>query len=204
MARPGFKRGFLSDARGLAAVEFALIAPVFIVLMLGVLDMGHSLYMQSVLQGVIQKAARDSALETGTEDGTQASIDANLTARVQNLAKGATVHITRRYYKTFTTANARTPETFTDGNGDHVCDNNESYQDANGNGTWDADGADGGQGGAKDIVVYTADISYARLFPLSGLMGLSRDVTMEAKTVIANQPYGEQAQYTAPVFRNCP
>jgi hypothetical protein len=191
------------DARGLAATEFALISPVFILLLLGAYDVGHSLYMQSVLQGVIQKAARDSTLETGTTTAQQAVIDAAVTAKVQNLAKGATVLVTRRYYKTFDTANAATPEPFTDGNGNHICDNNESYQDTNNNSVWDRDGGNQGQGSAKDIVVYKADISYPRMFPLARLMGLSSLMKMQAMTVLANQPYGEQAQYTTPVYRNC-
>src|SRR3546814_7855992 len=59
------KRGF-DDASGNTIVEFAFVGPVLVLLLMGTLDVGHTLYMQAVLQGVMQKAARDSALESGS------------------------------------------------------------------------------------------------------------------------------------------
>lgn len=193
-----------ADEQGLAITEFALIAPVFLMLLMGVLDVGHTLYMQSVLQGVIQKAARDSTLETGTDAAQQAILNAAVTRSVQSLAKNATVVFSRRYFKDFTKASQAAHENFTDTNGNGVCDAGEPYQDNNNNSVWDKDGGDGGQGGAKDTVVYTAQVSYPRVFPLNKLIGLSDTTTIQAVTVLPNQPYGDQAQYGAPVQRNCP
>lgn len=189
--------------RGTTALEFGLIAPVFALLLIGALDMGHTLYMQSVLQGVVQKTARDATLESGSEAAKQAELDAMVTTNVHKLASNATVTISRRYFKDFTKAAQSVAEPFTDTNGDGTCNGGEPYQDNNNNSTWDVDGGDAGQGGAKDTVLYTADISYPRLFPMHGLMGLPENVDVTATTVLANQPYGDQAQYGAATLRNC-
>src|SRR3546814_1967681 len=72
---------------------------------------------------------------------------------------------------------------------------------SNNNKNWDKDGGNAGQGGAKDMVVYTADVSYPRLFAMAKLIGLSDKVHITASTVLQNQPYGEQSQYSAPPAR---
>lgn len=192
-----------SDQRGASITEFGLIAPVFFTLLLGTLDLGHTLYMQSILQGAVQKTARDASLESGTTAATQTLIDARVTAKVKTLAKNATVTYTRRYFRDFTKAAQSIAEPTTDTNGNGTCDAGEPFQDNNNNGHWDKDGGDDGQGGAKDAVIYTANISYPRLFPMAGLIGMSSTSKVVASTILANQPYGEQGKYGDPVPRNC-
>lgn len=192
------------EESGATVLEFGFVAPILSVLLLGTLDAGHTLYMQAMLQGAMQKAARDAALESGSASAQQAALDANVQAQVQRLNSSATVSFTRRYYKTFSKAAAAQAESFTDTNGNGTCDAGEPYQDDNNNSVWDKDGGNSGQGGAKDMVVYTASVSYPRLFPLNKLIGLSNTVNLKATTVLENQPYGDQAQYGTPTVRNCP
>jgi len=40
-------------SEGTAVTEFGLIAPVLFVLLFGAFDVGHTLYMKSVLQGAV-------------------------------------------------------------------------------------------------------------------------------------------------------
>ena len=97
-------------------MEFAIIAPVLALLLLGAFDTAHTLYMRGVLQGVVQKTARDSALESGTgadEAATtviQNQIDDKVRAQVHVLANNATITITRRFYRTFSDAAAARPK----------------------------------------------------------------------------------------------
>jgi hypothetical protein len=84
------------------------------------------------------------------------------------------------------------PEDFSDVDSDGVCDNGEPFEDVNGNDTWDADRGADGMGGARDAVLYTATLSYPRAFPLMGLLGFDNTVTARARTVLRNQPYGNQ------------
>lgn len=201
------KLTLIQSERGTALTEFGLIFPAFALLLMGSLDIGHTLYMQGVLQGTIQKAARDSSLESGTATATQTTIDTNIRNAVKDLNTSlldSDITITRRYYKTFSTAAAAQAETWTDTNGNSTCDANEPYSDANNNNTWDRDGGNSGQGGAKDITVYNVSVTYTHLFPLWKLLGRSSTQTVKASTVLANQPYGAQTQYAAATTRNCP
>jgi hypothetical protein len=172
-------------------------------MLLGTLDAGHSIYMRSVLDGAIQDIARDSSLEDGGILSKQEIIDARIKEQINRLNKDATVTITRRYYRNFTNAYNAEEEDYTDTNNDGECNNGEPYIDANLNETWDSDGGDAGQGGAKDVSIVTVKVSYERLFPMAKLAGLPENVTVAANTVLANQPFGDQAQYGQAQTRNC-
>ena len=51
---------------GAAAVEFALILPVLIFLVLGGMDLGHRFYMQHLITNASREGARYAAKYTGT------------------------------------------------------------------------------------------------------------------------------------------
>jgi len=196
---------------GVTIVEFGLIAPALLIMLFGALDIGHTLYMQSVLQGVVQKAARDGSLEaaSGHDADYRDALDETVRSQLLNLNRTATVTFQRRFYRTFSDAAAARAEEFTDSTSgpykDGRCDNNEPYVDANNNGIWDADGGDAVENaGARDNVVYTVTIAYARMFPLDRLIGGSGVTRLTAATVLANQPYGTQGSYATPTVRNCP
>ena len=59
------RRKVASDTRGAALVEFAIIAPVMCLLMMGLGDMLYTLYAKAVLNGAVQKSARDSGIQAG-------------------------------------------------------------------------------------------------------------------------------------------
>jgi len=195
------------DTRGATVIEFAMIAPVMGVLLLGAFDLAHTLYMRAVLQGIVQKVGRDSSLESGLEAEEQAKIDAKVSLQAKALSNNANVAITRKWYRTFTNAAAAKFEPFTDTNGNGTCDGpqgatpGEPYEDTNGNGRWDSTGGNEGSGGAKDAMVYTVTVSYPRMFPIAKIIGGSTTTTVTASTVLRNQPYGDQAVSTV---RNCP
>lgn len=199
--------GIAQDERGATIVEFAIVAPVMGLLLLGAFDVAHTLYMRAALQGVVQKVARDSTLETGLESATQATLDAKVTGQAKALANNGTVTITRKWYRTFSNAAAAKFEPFTDTNGNGTCDGpsgstpGEPYEDNNDNGRWDSTGGNTGAGGAKDAVVYTVSVSYPRMFPIYRMIGGSNNTTVTASTVLRNQPYGDQG---TPSVRNCP
>ncbi len=163
---------FRSNEDGASIVEFAIIAPVVIMLVLGTMDIGHSLLVRSTLDGAVQDAARSSSLEGATSLVQQDLIDERVKSTVRELAPGANVSVSRRYYKTFSTAAlARAEEVIEQSPGNLKCDRGESFMDANGNRVWDADGGSDGQGGARDIVIITFKVSYPRLFPMAALLG---------------------------------
>jgi Flp pilus assembly protein TadG len=176
------------DTGGMAVTEFGVIAPVFLMLLLGIYDIGHEIYVQSVLQGAVQAAPRDAGLESGAAD--RAAIDAFVEKQVGPIAPGASYTFSRSNYSTF--SDVGRPEDFVDANNNGQYDNGECFIDENGNGQWDDDVGAAGLGGADDVVLYTVTVSYPRLFPLWALIGLNRDTTASAKTTLRNQPFGNQ------------
>jgi len=181
------------DTNGVTAIEFGLIAPVLLVSMLGVFDLGYNMYTNAVLNGAIQKAARDSTIEGA--QSREATLDAKVTKMVQVIAPGATTSFDRSSYTTFSDVNQ--PEDFDDVNGNGACDNGEPFEDANGNGSWDANRGATGFGGARDAVMYEVTVVYPRAFPVANLLGQSNDMTLVVRTVLRNQPFGPQQSRTS-------
>lgn len=185
------------DERGAAIVEFALIAPALLVLLLGMFELGYNYYMQSQFQGAIQKAARDATVQSA--NGNTDTVDQKVAAAVRMIVPQAELQFSRRAYSSFSDVNR--PEDFTDINKDNACNDGEPFEDANGNGSWDADrGVDGG-GGARDAVLYVVSVSYPRAFGAAKLVGFSPTFTTEATTVLRNQPW--DAQESVAVVGNC-
>jgi Flp pilus assembly pilin Flp len=191
---------------GASILEFGLIAPVVMVMMLGTMDIGHSYFVRATLDGAMQNAARSSSLEGSSTLTAQELVDVRVKSVILDLAPNATITATRRYYKTFSDAALARAETVIEPpqTADLKCDPGESFMDANENGVWDSDGGSDGQGGAKDIVIIKFKVSYPRLFPLAPMLGWPANVELESNSILANQPYGEQATYDTPVQTNCP
>ena len=199
-------RQIVSAQDGVTIIEFALIAPALLVMLLGAFDVAHTLYMQSVLQGAVQKAARDSTLETaaGELSTPRDTIDGRVRAQVGRLNRNAHIEITRRFYRTFSAAAAAKAEPLEDTNGNGECDKDEHYMDENNNNKWDPDGGnDIKLAGARDNVVYRVNVSYPRMFPLDKLIGGNGTTSLSASTVLSNQPYGDQGKDGVPTDRTC-
>ncbi|MFW2853152.1 TadE/TadG family type IV pilus assembly protein [Sphingomonas sp. TX0543] len=179
------------DRRGVTIVEFALVAPVMLILLMGLGDMLYQGYVQSVLTGAVQKAARDATIQGNAQN--TAALDAKVTSMVQYIAPAATFASSRKSYAYF---GAAAPEPFIDTNGNGVRDPGECYTDINGNKAWDADPGATGQGGANDATMYTMTVTYPRLFPVASLIGWPSTLTISAMTFLKNQPYATQVQPT--------
>lgn len=197
-AKPTLLRRLAGDDRGATIVEFAIVAPVFIVLLLGIFDFGHMVYAQSVLQGAVHAAGRDSGLESGADFMDR--IDEKVRGQVGNIVPHGSVLTSRTNYESFNDVNK--PEDFVDANGNGAYDGNECFTDVNENGQWDEDRGLEGLGGADDVVLYTATLEYDRLVPLFRFVGGAERRTMAASTILRNQPFGDQA--ARPEEQICP
>lgn len=176
------------NQRGAAAIEFAIIAPTLMMVLMGLMDLGYNLYAGTLLEGAIQKAARDSTIEGASS--AQLLLDKRVTDVVDDIVSDATIQFTRKAYTNF--QDVRRPEDFTDSNADGNCNDGEPFEDVNGNHSWDADRGSNGMGGARDAVLYTVTVTYDRPFPLMKLLGFNNQVTSIARTVLRNQPYSSQ------------
>lgn len=188
------------DDRGATLTEFGFVAPVLIVMLVGIFDIAHTQYTSALVNGAMQKAGRDIGLETGLV--TEAAIDARVIEIVSTVAPG-NAEITLEKLSHFDFSDIGEPEPYSDTNDDGICNNNEPFEDVNENGQWDADRGQTGIGGARDAVLYTANVSYPRLFPLDKLIpSVPATINVQASTVLRNQPYSSQNVQTA-VVGNC-
>lgn len=192
---PEFRR----DSRGSVLTEFAIITPAFFVMLMGVVDIAYRGYFNGVLQGAVNEAARNATLETSASASKGEELDEDVKELAGVLAANGTWSFDRKSYTSFTRAGAQ--EKFTDSDGDNVRDVGECYEDENSNSTWDADSGVSGQGGAKDITRYTVTVRIPRIFPLYGMLGWNSTQTVQATTVLRNQPYDSQA--ARPVVVRC-
>jgi len=183
------------DASGATLTEFAFVAPVFIVMLMGLFDMTHSIYTTSLVNGAIQSAARNMTIEGASL--REAQIDERVRAQVAAVVpNNATITLQKLSYADF--SDVGKPEEYTDMNANGTCDNNEPYVESNGTAGWQANRGSSGIGGARDVVLYKVSVSYPRLFPIHGFTGMSNTVKIEGATVLRNQPFDEQNRNTTP------
>ncbi len=181
-------RSLLRDERGAYMIEFAMVLPTFLLLVMGIFDIGMQMYAKSVLAGAVEQAARLNTLETNNTN--QTAIDQIVRDQVGRVARYGTLSFSRQNYQDFSSVGQ--PEKFTDSNSNGVRNSGECFTDSNGNGVWDADSGGSGQGGASDVVVYRANLTFDRLFPLWKMLGEPQRKTITISTVLRNQPFSNQ------------
>lgn len=175
----------------MAAVEFALVAPVMFVMIGGFLELGYVSFARSTLESSILEASRASRVsDCPNTNGPliQASLNDTMTS-VKSSDGQPPVLTVQAYGANF--GNVGNPEPFTDANGNGVYDAGEPYTDMNGNTEWDSDmGKAGNYGGVGEVVQFSATYNVPSLFPfVSQIINDGEDFyTIAATTVVRNEP----------------
>lgn len=179
----------LADERGATILEFGLVAGPFLLMLLGIMDLGYRGYVDTVSKSVLHQVARDAS----TGEMTTAQIEQQVNAGLKDLVlKNAVITVKTQSYFDFT--NIGKPEKLTiDLNSNGIVDPGDCFIDNNGNKVFDIDYGIAGTGGPDDIVSYQIDISSPRLFPLASMIGLAETMTISNSTAVRNQPFGAQA-----------
>lgn len=190
------------DSRGVTLVEFAFVAPVLLLMLIGGFDLAHQSYVRSVMQGALNDAARRAAVEDpefGSEgDTVEERVEAMVSDRLASLAPGATITVTQENYFDFSgIGNPEKLMTDKNKNGKYDAVDKDCFADLNENGEYDTDTGRDGVGGANDVVFYQATLTMPRLVPLHAFLRVSDSYNLAAETAIRNQPYAVQA--TPPV-----
>jgi Flp pilus assembly protein TadG len=189
------------EERGATVIEFALVAPALMLVIIGLFDLTYRLYATAILNGEVQKVARDATLQMNASTSGQAALDQRVKdafRKVNGAVTNGDFEITRRNFTNFT--NAARMEATTGPGGQ--CAPGFTYADINNSNSWD-DGALEGQGGANDVTVYTVKVTYRSVFPFNAIFGGAVNQTITATTILRNQPYTAQgARVTGPT-RDC-
>ena len=182
-------RRLLCARDGVAAMEFALAAPVVILTITGLIELSMVMFVTSLMEGGIRDASRfgiTGYVPPGTtrEEQIQKIIgDATI-----GLIDMASAMVQTKVYPSF--GDVGKPEPFTDTNANGVHDAGEPYTDINGNGQWDADMGQAGVGGPGDVVLYTITADWHLLTPLMvPLMGNGGTMSLSASVAVRNEPY---------------
>ncbi|GAA0662770.1 Flp pilus assembly protein TadG [Sphingomonas insulae] len=180
----------LRDDKGITIVEFAIVAPCLVLLMIGLLDLGFKAYVGIQLQGALEQSARQVTVGTST---TTAALTSLVKTQIVKIVPKASVSVVPTSYYDF--ANVGKPEPITTDTAPlGTFNQGDCFQDLNGNGVWDADAGSSGTGGSEDIVYYTATVTYPDLLPAAKLFGFSSTATVTGTTMMKNQPYASQAE----------
>lgn len=187
-SRPGLA-GLRRDQRGATALEFALVAPLFFLMVMGTTEVGLSMFAQNVMEGATFAASRLGKTGYVTSGGTQEqTIREVLNNRAGALLDTSKIVITSKVYEQFDQIGQSEP--FMDANGDGVRDIGENYTDVNGNGQYDIDMGSSGLGVAGQVVVYTVTYPWQLSTPVvSALLGHDGVINLTARTVVQNEPY---------------
>lgn len=191
IAIPPTRRSLGCDKRGATIVEFAMIIPVFVGLLLSILEVGYQSYVTAVVQGALSKASR----QVTVGNKTAADVVAIIKSEVQSVVPAQYVTVSTRRYYNF--SNVGKPEKITSDTDPRGTYNlGDCFEDANNNGIYDATPGDTGIGSADDIVYYTVKVVYPNLTPVGTLLSWSPTRSVAATTVLRNQPFTSRAEPT--------
>lgn len=171
---PRTARRFARDRTGAAAVEFALVATPFFILLFGILEIALIFFATAIIEDSVSQAARD--IRTGelqTAGGSEADFRAAICARINTVADCGRLQVDVRPFNSFSAADMGAPM-----NGDGELDN--------GNFTFEP-------GEAGDVVVVRVFYDWQLLGPgfingLSNMPGNRRLIS--SATAFRNEPFG--------------
>lgn len=185
-----FLSPFKRCENGATAVEFAVVLPVLLTLMFGLIEFSLIMFTKSVMEGATTVTSRlGKTGYTAEGQSRQDMLVALLTEQSYGLLDPEKIEITTLVYQSFDDIGAAEP--LDDLNGNAFWDEGENYVDINGNGAWDNNMGEAGLGNAGDIVVYKVEYPWPVATPIiSKIIGNSEgNMPLEVSVVVRNEPY---------------
>lgn len=184
-------RRFPNDVRGVTLVEFALVSPVLLLVLMATLELGHTTYVAALVRGAMTKAARQATVGNQTE----ASIAANIKREVGQIVGERYVDVQTKSFYNFSNV-GRPEKILQDIDPKGVYNIGDCYEDANNNGRYDSGVGSTGLGRADDIVNYTVTVEYPNLTPLRSFANWDANRKVTATIAVRNQPFSSRATAT--------
>jgi Flp pilus assembly protein TadG len=181
-------KGVTRSDSGASATEFAILAPAFLALVVGLIEVTGLFLANGLLEGAVREASRYGITVRCNENRTTV-IRQIVADNTYGLIDMNTVTISTSVYQNF--ASIGQPEPFTDSNSNGRYDAGEPFTDINGNGAWDADQGRTGEGTAGDVVQYTIRYNWPLFSPfLAPVLGSGGIVPLRATVAVRNEPPG--------------
>lgn len=187
---------FLRQESGAAALEFAMVVPVLILVMFGIIEFSLIMFTRATMEGATSVSSRLGKTGYSEEGISREQMLTNLLVEKTNgILDPEKIEIITLVYKSFGDIGRPEPLTVdTNGNGEYDAADGDAYQDINGNGAWDPDLGEAGLGKAGDIVVYNVRYPWHVMTPvMSSILGdADGNYPLDVSVVVRNEPYGEK------------
>jgi Flp pilus assembly pilin Flp len=184
---------FWRAQRGATALEFALISPLVLILLLGTIDVSMETLLDSALEHGAQSAAR-IGVTVSTTDGVSRSqavyneVWSWVSPWLQNQSQLTVSTVTYPAY-----SDIGMPEPCGDDSYAKTGTCTGSYTDVNGNGHWDDDMGASGLGGYGSIVRYRFTVTRPMFTGILQLLGINL-FTLQRTVVLQNEPQNSQGK----------
>ena len=180
----------LRATQGATAVEYAILAPVLLLLLVGIIEYNAMMYASTVLEGATAIASRQG--KTGyvaSGMSQQDYIYGVVQNRVSGILTPAQLQITSKSYANLAVVGKPEPcvsPPATPCNGTPGI----NFVDVNHNGIWDSDQGAAGLGTSGDIVVYTVTYPWKIMTPIMlSYLGTNGTFTLTSSSIVRNEPY---------------
>lgn len=186
-------RRFIRCRKGVSALEFALVAPVLLLAITGIIDLMLVMFVMALMEGGLRDAARlgRTGYQPAGTTREQAILD-KIEAATVGLVDIDKATVTTLEYDDF--GSIGEPEDYTDVNGNSEYDSGEPWVDTNGNGTWDEDQGLAGMGSSSSVILYTVSYTWTLLTPLlPALLPNGYDFPIEVSVAVRNEPWSDPA-----------
>lgn len=181
---------FTRDSLGAAIIEFAVVAPLVFLMLMGLIEMGLILFASSALEGATNIGARIG--KTGYTVGGASREDyirqevARLTSGILDPSK---IEFSILSYGSFSSVGQPEP-CINPANPPCPGISGVNFVDINGNGQWDQDQGSAQAGGAGSVVLYRARYPWRLFTPLiAGVMGQNGVYTITATAAVRNEKF---------------
>jgi Flp pilus assembly pilin Flp len=186
-----FCKRFARDERGATLTEFGFVAPPFLLILLGTLDLGYIMYIDTLAKSRLHQVARAASTGGLSEAEIRNRINEAMDDLLLSSAREPDVEVAS--YFDFTDIGK--PEKLTlDNNGNGMLDPGDCFLDSNENEEFDTNTGAPGTGGPDDIVTYTVTVQSPHLFPFASLFGGKDTFSVTNSTAVRNQPFGTQVE----------
>ncbi|MBY0407901.1 MAG: pilus assembly protein [Rickettsiales bacterium] len=186
--KPRVRTSFWREQDGVSALEFALIAPVFLFLLSGIIEFSLIMLTNTVMESAAHATSRlgKTGFDPSGMTREQAILN-SITSRTASLLDPERIVMTSTIYPDFSSVGRAEP-----------CINpvnppcggapGVNYSDVNGNGTWDSDMGAAGLGDDGDVVVYSVTYPWPIMSPLmQPIFGSIYNITV--RSVVRNEPF---------------
>jgi hypothetical protein len=172
---------------GNAAVEFALVAPLLILLLAASFEIAVLLFVGGTVESAVLAASRYGITGSTEEEGVSRDerIREIIADRTLGFVRAEAVDVRTLVYPSFDQIGR--PEPFADVNHNGTRDPGEGFTDANGNGSWDEDMGVEGSGGPGDIVLYEIEYQTGAMTRL--LEPIFGRIVLHAAVAVRNEPF---------------